>query len=138
MGFLHEKWGEVFGSFVLFIAMGIGIALVPDRYVNLRFYVILLSCFVIVFLWAWWKDGLDIQSWRQVPFVIVQLALAPLAFVGSFAMIGGVIFLALGLLAWDRELGKDGILLLLGGAAPVIAMMVISEIMKTRLITNNR
>jgi hypothetical protein len=130
MSFLEEKWKEVIGGFILCVSMAIGIALVPDQYVTLRFYVILLFCFIIPYLWSLLRDGVedpgDIKWARDIPFTIVQIALMPLAFVGCFAMIGGVIFLGLGSFIWDRDMAKIGIQMLLGGATPIAAMKGVS------------
>jgi hypothetical protein len=133
MSVLEEKWKEAIGSLILFISMGIGLALVPDEYVFLRFYIILLSCFAIAILWGlWdeWRDGEDINWRHDIPFLIVQVALMPLGFVGCFAMIGGALFLGLGLLVWDRDISRYGTLLLLGGAAPLVAMRAVSSVEK--------
>jgi hypothetical protein len=129
MSFLQEKWKEVIGGFILWISMGIAIVLVPDKYDLLRFYVILLFCFLIPYLWALLRGGVedeDIKWARDVPFTIIQIALMPLAFVGCFAMIGGAIFLGLALFTWDSDFSKTGLPLLLWGATPFSAMKGVS------------
>jgi len=110
--------------------MGIGIIAVPDEYVILRFYVILLCCFSIPYLWLTLRGEAEIEWPRDIPFIIVHIGLLPLAFVGSFAMIGGVIFLVLGLL--DRVVFAWGLLLLFGGATPVAAMKGVSMLWQRR------
>jgi hypothetical protein len=129
MGFLEDKWQEAFGSLILCIAMGIALLLVPNND-WLRFYVMLLSMFVIAYLIGLLKGGVRDVSWRDAPFIILALLWAPLAWVGAFVMIGGGIFLVLGGLAADSELLKNGMLIFLGGLSPYAAKWIASVAFK--------